>query len=228
MALASGRQVMPKPLEAKTLFATNFKDSAMDRSHRLSWWGHTPTKLKALDFGCSLGYGVVQLQRAGFDAIGFEPSRPRAAGGRECFGVTIESDFQQLVADYRGQVGLIYTDHVLEHLNDLWSTFDGFAELLAPGGHLVAFVPNCGGRSARALGIKWGPFLGEPHTVAFTAQWLKDRLPAHGFEVETLGGVPGKVDLLPDGDELVCVARRLPNVNESSDFTSLSDRRDAH
>src|SRR5262249_3943763 len=157
-----------------------------------------------LDFGCSWGFATAQLVAAGFDACGFELSRRRAELGRKALGVTVETDFRQLVARAAGAFTLVYTDHVLEHLFDLPSVFDDFARLLAPSGRLAVFVPNGGGRAAREHGVRWGPFLGESHTVAFTAAWFLANLPRHGFVIEVLGSAPEGIDTLPDGEELIC------------------------
>ena len=51
---------------------------------------------RVLDFGCSWGYGTYQLRQAGFDAVGFEVSRPRAKFGREKLGLNIIDSFDEL------------------------------------------------------------------------------------------------------------------------------------
>lgn len=51
---------------------------------------------RVLDFGCSRGCGVHQLKQAGYDAFGFEISRPRAELGRCELGVEILDKLEDL------------------------------------------------------------------------------------------------------------------------------------
>jgi 2-polyprenyl-3-methyl-5-hydroxy-6-metoxy-1,4-benzoquinol methylase len=200
---------IPGEEQARALHAANFHGSFFDRSSRLGVLQRFYQQGRVLDFGCSWGFGTAQLIAAGLDATGFELSRRRAELGRKALGVPIETDFRQLVMRSAGQFTLIYADHVIEHLFDLRSVLDDFEKLLSPSGHLVLFVPNGGGPGARQHGVKWGPFLGESHTVALTADWFLANLPRHGFVVEVLGGEPEGIDSMPDSDELICVARRI-------------------
>jgi SAM-dependent methyltransferase len=206
----SGVKAWPLPgdAELRSMRAANFQGTVFDKLHRIRVLERFAANGKILDFGCSWGYSVAQLIEAGFDAVGYEPSQGRAEFGRQTLGVPIESAWETLLAQHSQRIGVVYADHVLEHVNDLRATLDGFARLLVPGGRLVLFVPNCGGWKARTQGLRWGPFLGEAHPVSFTADWFYRHLPRHGFAVETLGDNPDCVDSLPNGDELICVARR--------------------
>jgi 2-polyprenyl-3-methyl-5-hydroxy-6-metoxy-1,4-benzoquinol methylase len=200
---------IPGAERAAALRASHFQGTFFDRSSRLGLLRHCYAGGKVLDFGCSWGFATAQLIDAGLDAQGYELSRSRAELGRKALGVPITTDWPRLVEQSAQAFSLIYADHVLEHLCDLHAVLEDFARLLAPPGRLVLFVPNGGGRGARALGVRWGPFLGESHTIAFTAAWFLANLPRHGFAVEVLGSTPDGIDSLPDGDELICVARRV-------------------
>jgi hypothetical protein len=52
---------------------------------------------RVLDYGCSWGYGVYQLLAEGFDATGFEISRPRADYGRRNLGFRIITEQSELL-----------------------------------------------------------------------------------------------------------------------------------
>jgi SAM-dependent methyltransferase len=131
-----------------------------------------------LDYGASWGYGVRQFKDAGYDAAGFEISRARAAFGSQRLGVRIVTDVRELMP---ASFDIVHTAHVLEHLADLRAAFADFRRLLRPDGHLVIFVPNGDGRSARALGVKWGPMIGEKHVNALTGSFLERALSQYGF-----------------------------------------------
>jgi hypothetical protein len=102
------------------------------------------------------------------------PSRPDILGDGDLEG-------------YRGQFAAIVASHVLEHLPDLSDVFERFSALLGYGGSLLLFVPNCGGRNARELGVNWGPMCCEKHPLALDSAFFERVLPQHGFSVRTMG-----------------------------------------
>src|SRR4029077_8295201 len=96
--------------------ANNFRGTLFDKSHRVRILQRLGGDQKILDFGCSWGYSVAQLTAAGFEAVGYEPSRGRAEFGQQALGVSIESDWEQLLQQSAQRIGLVYADHVLEHV----------------------------------------------------------------------------------------------------------------
>jgi SAM-dependent methyltransferase len=136
---------------------------------------------RLLDYGCSWGYGVFQFNRAGFDAMGYEISIPRARFGRETLGVRILETRRELTILPDRCFDVIFAHHVLEHLIDPRSAFEDWRRLLRPDGVLLVFVPNAGGESARRLGPRWGPMIGEKHPLAIDANFLYHNFPTHGF-----------------------------------------------
>lgn len=206
----SGQHATDLPSDAAldALLASNFRGSAWDKSSRIEFLKRLQAQGRALDFGASFGYGVYQLRAAGYDASGFELSEVRAGFGRKRLGVTLHTSWDSLLAGSEGSYDLIYCDHSLEHVPELHTPLSHFATLLRSGALLVVFVPNCGGLLGRRLGTGWGPFLGEAHTMAFTAEWFSRNLPKQGFSIVGLSSsMEGGADL--DGEELVCVARRV-------------------
>lgn len=182
-----------------SLRETNFAGSRWDESSRIS----LVTEVRAapariLDYGCSWGYFMAQAQLAGFTVSGFEPSRPRAKYGVEQLGLAIATNLEAIDGIPQGSIDIIYTSHVLEHLPDLVGLFDRFRSLLLPGGSLIVLTPNCGGELATRMGVRWGPFINEAHTLALTAAFFERNLPRHGFAV----AFPRDLD----DDELVVVA----------------------
>jgi 2-polyprenyl-3-methyl-5-hydroxy-6-metoxy-1,4-benzoquinol methylase len=134
-----------------------------------------------LDYGCSWGYGVYQLARAGYEAVGFEISRPRVEYGRRTLGLNLTSDIGELqVAGFDA----IYSAHVLEHIPTPKVALTSFQKLLKPGGKLFLYVPNCQGEQAKRLGTRWGQMINEKHVLALTAEFFEKNLPHHGFSTE--------------------------------------------
>jgi SAM-dependent methyltransferase len=173
---------------------------------------------RVLDYGCSWGYGTFQLVCAGYHAVGFEVSEPRAEFGRSRLGVTIISD-ESALAELAGSFDAVFASHVLEHLPTPAAVFDRLAMLLRPKGLLLIFVPNCGGRMAQELGVNWGPMCCEKHPLALDAAFFERNLPRHGFDLLSFSD-PYSANLLSrllagelaehstDGDELVVCAWR--------------------
>jgi SAM-dependent methyltransferase len=171
-----------------------------------------------LDFGCSCGYGVYKLNRAGYDAVGFEISKPRAEHGRRVLHVEIIDSFPALDSLADSSFDGIYASHVLEHLQSLKEVFTFFASVLRPDGVAMMLVPNCGGKMAHELGTQWGPMINEKHTLALDGEFFLRNMPQFGFQVQVLSDPydQSRVDAVitheasapVDGDELMVIAKR--------------------
>ncbi|HEY4759110.1 MAG TPA: class I SAM-dependent methyltransferase [Thermoguttaceae bacterium] len=205
----------PEQAELERLLETNFAKTEKDLSVKINLvqrYGCGPT---LLDFGCSWGYGLYQFRRAGFNALGFEISEPRACYGREKLGVPIISDPQELDNLRPASFDVIFCNHVLEHLPTPRIAFKIFDHLLAAEGTLFVFVPNCGGTNASRLGVRWGPMIGEKHVLALNAEFISKALQDFNFSPifssspygnTALNHVGLEGTLL--GDELMVAARR--------------------
>ncbi len=161
-----------------------------------------------LDYGCSWGYGVYQFSQAGYQATGFEISRPRVEYGTRALKVNLTSDLAALPSE---GFNMIYSAHVLEHIPDPQASLLTFQKLLKPGGKLFLYVPNCSGEQARRLGVKWGQMINEKHVLALTAEFFHRNLPRHGFSTEFCSSPyqypprPYEKDWDASGEELLVV-----------------------
>jgi 2-polyprenyl-3-methyl-5-hydroxy-6-metoxy-1,4-benzoquinol methylase len=211
---------LPDDGEVARLVASGFRGTEKDFAEKIALLRSVCPGGRVLDFGCSWGYGTLQLRQAGYDVLGFEVGRSRARYGRDRLGVPIVSDPAALARLPAGAFDAIYSNHVLEHLPDPAAAFDTFARLLHPGGVLLAFVPNGSGASARSLGPEWGPLLCERHTLAIDAPFVEGALARHGFSVRTASDPYSVADVsqllerggsmaMQDGDELLILARRI-------------------
>lgn len=207
----SGQQAtdLPDQNTLANLLQTNFANSAYDKAHRIDFLKSIKDRGRVLDFGCAWGYSLHQLKTGGYEPSGFELARNRAEFGRQYLKVDIQHDVSALKSQYASTFDIIYTDHALEHTSNLRQPLELFAHLLNAQGRLVVFVPNGSSLLGRQLGVGWGPFIGESHTVAFSDRWFAENLPRHGLTVEQLfSTTENNNSSLPDGEELVCVARR--------------------
>jgi 2-polyprenyl-3-methyl-5-hydroxy-6-metoxy-1,4-benzoquinol methylase len=206
---------LPTIEEVRELQRRGFAESVWGAKDRLRLITQLKAQGRLLDYGCSWGYFVAQAKAAGFDAIGYEISRTRAKFGQQMLNIEVLHEATALEGLQSGSIDVIYSSHVLEHLTSLTDVFPLFRRLLAPGGILMIFVPNCGGLSARTLGLKWGPFTNEAHTLSFDAAFFGRNLPNEGFDIRCLADPYPDNSLLDphmnaslDGEELLVLARK--------------------
>ncbi len=199
---------VPGPEAIDALVRQEFRGGQYDKSERIAFLRRRGIAGGTLlDFGCAWGYSVHQYTRAGFRVTGFEIDRKRAAYGRAHLQLDLRSAWEDFGDAERFDV--IVTDHSLEHAPDPGAVLDRFVSHLAPGGRLVAFVPNGACAAARRLGVNWGPFVGESHTVAFTPEWFARNLPRHGLLAEFFDSTGTPLcggDYLADQGEIALVA----------------------
>jgi 2-polyprenyl-3-methyl-5-hydroxy-6-metoxy-1,4-benzoquinol methylase len=99
-----------------------------------------------LDVGCSVGtLGQAIRERDGAEVTGIELDASMGQQARACLNtVHIGSVEDETLFEELGERSfdcIIFAD-LLEHLVDPWTTLDRFVERLAPGGVVVASLPN--------------------------------------------------------------------------------------
>ena len=122
------------------MIATRFKKTEKDFSSKIAMLKALGVKegSRILDYGASWGYGTWQLREAGFEAIGYELSRPRARYAREMLNTPVKDDVNHLT----GRFDVFFSSHVLEHLSSPLTAFEVAMRWLRPGGMIVALTPN--------------------------------------------------------------------------------------
>lgn len=175
---------LPSPVEAERLRSQDFKGSIFDQEWKILTLERSLSAGKVLDYGCSWGYGVHQLVRHGFEAVGFELSRTRVDFGRRNLGVFLTADIDRLIADEGGTFDAVYSNHVVEHLGvSVRPAFEHLRMLLRPGGLLFLIVPVFERDVGR--GLAWN-LIGQSHPLAPTPPFFSFALAAHGFgQIET-------------------------------------------
>jgi 2-polyprenyl-3-methyl-5-hydroxy-6-metoxy-1,4-benzoquinol methylase len=214
---------MPDSAALEKLASLNFRGTEKDLSEKIELLKVLCPSGKVLDFGASWGYGTLQLRQAGYDAYGFEISRPRAQFGRRELGVNIYTHQREL-ENHHGTFDVVFASHVLEHLPVLAGVVELLRSMLAPRGALLIFVPNCGGSNARRHGVYWGPMCCEKHPLAFDAEFFRRSLPDRGFRVAVfsdpydsqkiaLSVHTSTAETRIDGDELMVWAQVDPSLH---------------
>ena len=215
----SPQVVLPGNEELRSLIDANFAGSPLDINNKVRVLSALRPSGKVLDFGCSWGYGMAQLQKHGFDVVGFEISRPRAEYGREKMGLNILDTYEALARIPDGSFDIIFSNHVVEHIPDINQTFPILTRLLKENGFVFHVLPNFLGKNARAGDwIKW---IGQDHPVAPAMPFFEYSIPRAGLTkpvfgsnpfddqmAQSLAGPPG-ASLSTEGDELLVYARKM-------------------
>lgn len=162
-----------------------FSSANKDFSEKIEIIKRFKQKGSVLDYGCSWGYGVWQFNRTGFNAVGFEISKPRALLGIERLGVKIISSQAELDAVSNNSFDIIFANHILEHLPHLYTVFKEFHRLLKDDGLIAIFVPNCTGCEDKEIFNQKKSFaIGEKHTMAMGKDFFEKNFLRYGFDVK--------------------------------------------
>jgi len=105
---------------------------------------HVPADVprRALDVGCGIGEVMAMLNTKGFETLGVQPDPEMARIAREQLGVDAREQYFGPGLFPPNQFGLVFSNHVFEHLSDPLLVARGIAEVLAPGGVCVTYVPT--------------------------------------------------------------------------------------
>jgi len=215
-AADSPQSVLPSRTDLRVLMQDNFLGSPLDINAKIRVLKALRPSGRVLDFGCSWAYGTYQLQQHGFDAVGFEISKPRGDYGRKNLGQKVIDSLEELSALPPESFDIIFSNHVVEHLPDIRNSLSLLAGLLPKDGFVFHVLPNFTGKAAKSgLWLKW---IGEDHPIAPTVDFFRYAIPRSGLQAPVFGsspfderlaaalnGEPGTA-LSTDGNELLVYA----------------------
>ncbi|MBC7405486.1 MAG: class I SAM-dependent methyltransferase [Cytophaga sp.] len=157
-----------------------------------------PTATRLLEVGCGRGgfIGALKRQRDVF-AVGIEPFEAAAEEARQHFDRLHTTSFEEALNALKGeQFDCIVFNDVLEHLLNPWELLHAIRSNLAPGGCIVASIPN----------IRYWPILRDlmvsgnwiysdhgvldrTHLRFFTHKSMKKMFEQAGYDVVSLTGI---------------------------------------
>ncbi|MEK7119222.1 MAG: class I SAM-dependent methyltransferase [Patescibacteria group bacterium] len=144
-----------------------------------------------IDIGAGVGLLVDEAKIAGFDAIGFEPSKEMVKAAKKEFGIElIPKKFHKATPCKRQGSGLentktgidiVVINHVLEHLPNPLDVIRDIRSALVKNGLLVIGVPNFGSFLAIWKKSRWQSLIPDQHRWHFTIQSLDRLIQPLGF-----------------------------------------------
>lgn len=177
----------------------------------LSYHGHArpelmalipPTAGSVLDIGCGAGaLGAALRERQGCRVVGIEYDRDAAEVAADRIDRVVVGDADELEPDFLpGEFDVIVCGDILEHLREPGDLLRRARRWLAPGGLLVASIPNARHRSVVGglLAGNWtyesAGLLDRDHVRFFTRREIEKLVRRAGFLVEETRIVPGPGD----------------------------------
>ena len=149
---------------------------------RVSRWARLkPEGASVLEVGCGPGLMLVAFRRRGWRVVGIERNEVAAETARQTLGPnTIAMSMESLPADAR--FDLIVLFQVLEHIGEPVALLRECARHLAPGGLLIANVPNFSSWQSRFAGSKWMHLDVPRHLNHFTPRTISATLERAGLK----------------------------------------------
>ena len=130
---------------------------------------------KLLDLGCGRGEFLHGFAQLGFDAIGFDRSRPAQPRFSE---PVVVGDYEQSGLPFEdGQFQVLFNKSVFEHVRDISPLLRECHRVMEAQGRLVTLVPD--------WMAQWRHFYDDwTHVRPFTLTGLRECIQSHGFEVK--------------------------------------------
>ena len=154
---------------------------------------HIPEGAKyVIDVGCASGAlgRSIKLKRPGIEVRGIEVVEEQAARARSFLDdVLVGKAEDPLPTDWPRPDCVIFAD-VLEHLVDPWAVLKRYREILAPGGTIIASVPNVSNHIVLGglLRLRWDydsfGILDRTHLRFFTRETALEMVERAGFSVQ--------------------------------------------
>jgi len=144
---------------------------------------HLRQGARILEIGCGEGFLLEQLELAGFEVVGIEPSRQAKQSAHDAGLNVIEGHFPG--SKPKGYFDCVIMSHVLEHQPDPRS-FIAEAVQLMPNGAMFLIQTNWLGIVPQRDGHKWYAWVPEQHYWHFTPMGIESIASSFGLRTAAL------------------------------------------
>jgi SAM-dependent methyltransferase len=155
--------------------STEAEAVARDLLRKVSSWTRARgiDRPRVLDVGCGVGLFLHLAEQAGMQVRGIELSGSAVSYARANYGLDVHHGMLEDAEIAPAFCDIVVMWHVLEHLPDPVAALRQVAELLTPGGLLLAAVPNFGSYEARLFSRRWYSLDAPRHVIHFPPHTLR-------------------------------------------------------
>lgn len=139
-----------------------------------------------LEIGCNAGATLVAAEKLGWKATGVDISRTASTWAREKRGLNAITGTVEQAAFATGTFDVVYTNAVMEHVENPLSTVKEALRILRPGGVFYAATVNWESYTRDYLGAGWSYLEPMHHVQLFTPNNVRELAKRTGFEVERI------------------------------------------
>lgn len=144
----------------------------IDESHR--------PKGRLLDIGTGTGYFAAAMKRLGWQVEAIEKNAKAREFANTKFGLNVKPETELKRYDHKA-FDVITLWHVMEHLEDLNTTWTRLYDILERSGILIIAVPNHASYDAQKYGPQWAAYDVPRHLWHFTPDTMQQWGAKYGF-----------------------------------------------
>lgn len=170
---------VPNRADLDTMISASFIGTERDYTRFIDLFGAIGVRqgARVLEFGCSWGYGAWQLREAGYEVEAFDVSQPRCSYAANELGIPAKWQME----DIQGSFDLIFSSHVIEHVDDISGIMEWMTSKLRPGGLMVHVTPNGSLHHRNHSPLVWHLLWGEVHPQLIDEEFCQTRFKKEGF-----------------------------------------------
>ncbi len=138
---------------------------------------------RLLEVGCSAGGFLSHAKRAGWQEVGVEPVEASARYAIDQLGLNVHIGTLDDVDIEPESIDVVYSNAVIEHVEDPAAVIAQAVKLLRPGGLFYADTVNLDSYTWQFLGERWKLFNPRVHLSMFTPETLRSFCERAGLRV---------------------------------------------
>jgi 2-polyprenyl-3-methyl-5-hydroxy-6-metoxy-1,4-benzoquinol methylase len=138
-----------------------------------------------LDLGAGTGAFVHEMEKAGWNSVGFEPDEKARKMANRLYKAPVYplEDFFRIA---EGGYDVITLWHALEHIHPLQETVHRLEKLLTAKGKLIVAVPNFSSYDARYYKNYWAAYDVPRHLYHFSPKSMRRLMEQHGLIIKAI------------------------------------------